>query len=360
MKQWFHEFMAYNTHDSRLQIATRFFRNQGMKRWGVFELAASLPLLLQTALALFFVGLGTFLHDLNPIVGWVSTGIMLAWLSVFLFTTAAPAFSAQCPYKTPMLKGLLRKFRLWSWLPHFVAKFKDTLLFCAPPNWRKIRVMSMNLDRRVDNWADVLKGYEEEEVCNAPSLDIPILVCSQDLLRGEHLDDTITQCLKNCDMKGVTECITEIKNECGPVDHGYLPNAMGNTKLGVCQMLLDMVMENRHPVMQPSRAHLPSVFPVLHSTLTYSLSKLYNPEKHDFIISDRTFLMFLGMVREGKTPAAFTVFTLYCVMDHAINKYPNYPHPVCSLSDTSVHKLQAFTCEVLYVYICLLVADSIS
>ncbi|KAK7685562.1 hypothetical protein QCA50_011429 [Cerrena zonata] len=345
VKQWFHEFMAYDTHDSRLQIATRFFRNQGMKDWMVFELAASLPLLLQTALVLFFIGLSAFLRELNPVVGWVTTGIMLVWITIFLFTTLAPAFSSQCPYKTPMLKGVLRKIRLWSWLPPLVANLKDAALFFIPSNWRRFRVMSMNLDRRVDNWVDVLKADEEDEMCKAPSLDMSILVCSKDLLRGEHLDETITRCLQGCDVKDVTKCITDIRNRCGPVDLGFLPDTAGGTKKGVCQMLLNMVIENQHPIMQPDRVHLPSVSPPLHSNLTYALSILYDPEKHDFVISERTFLMFLRLVQEGRTSAAFTILTLYRVMDHAINKYPDCPHPLCSVSDSSIPKLHAFTSD---------------
>lgn len=345
VKQWFHEFMAYDTHDSRLQLVARFFRNQGMKKWGVFELAASLPLLLQLALVLFFIGLGTFLHELNPVVGWVTTGIMVGWLVLFLFTTLAPAFSSQCPYKTPMLKSILRRIRVWSWFPLPISKLKDVLLFCVPPDWRKVRVMFMNLDRRVDNWVDGVKAYEEDEVCKAPSLDMTALVCAEDLLRGEHLDETITRCLQRCDVKDVTKCIADIRNNCGPVDAGFLPDTAEGTKKGVCRMLLDMIVDGRHPIMRPDRVHLPSIFPPLHANLTYSLSMLYNPEKDDFVISERTFPMFLKLVQEGTTPAAFTILTLYRIMDHAINRYPNCPHPLFSLSDPSLPKLQAFTCQ---------------
>lgn len=345
VKQWFHEFMAYDTHDSRLQLVARFFRNQGMKKWGVFELAASLPLLLQLALVLFFIGLGTFLHELNPVVGWVTTGIMVGWLVLFLFTTLAPAFSSQCPYKTPMLKSILRRIRVWSWLPLPISKLKDVLLFCVPPDWRKVRVMFMNLDRRVDNWVDGVKAYEEDEVCKAPSLDMTALVCAEDLLRGEHLDETITRCLQRCDVKDVTKCIADIRNNCGPVDAGFLPDTAEGTKKGVCRMLLDMIVDGRHPIMRPDRVHLPSIFPPLHANLTYSLSMLYNPEKDDFVISERTFPMFLKLVQEGTTPAAFTILTLHRIMDHAINRYPNCPHPLFSLSDPSLPKLQAFTCQ---------------
>ena len=104
VKQWLHEFLARDTQDPREQVNIRVFRDEGMRKWRVFELAAFLPLLLQMALLLFFIGLSEFLRELNPVVGWSTTGIMIIWLTVFTFMTFAPIFSSQCPYKTPSLK----------------------------------------------------------------------------------------------------------------------------------------------------------------------------------------------------------------------------------------------------------------
>ena len=104
VKQWFHEFMAQGTQDPQYRIRVRFFRNEGLEKWQVFEIAAFLPLLLQVALFLFFLGLSEFLRELNPIVGWTTTGIILTWLITFIFTTLAPIISSQCPYRTPILK----------------------------------------------------------------------------------------------------------------------------------------------------------------------------------------------------------------------------------------------------------------
>ena len=111
VKQWFHEFMAQGTQDPTYRIRIRFFRSKGLERWQVFEIAAALPLLLQIALLLFFVGLSEFLRELNVIVGWAATGTILGWLGVFIFTTLAPILSSQCPYKTPMLKRPLGYLR---------------------------------------------------------------------------------------------------------------------------------------------------------------------------------------------------------------------------------------------------------
>ncbi|KAK7691665.1 hypothetical protein QCA50_005064 [Cerrena zonata] len=111
VKQWLHEYMAQETQSPLPALRIRFFRNEGLADWRVFELAAALPLLLQIALLLFLVGLSEFLRELNPVVGWVTTGILLLWIVVFIFTTLAPILSSQCPYKTPILKGALFHLR---------------------------------------------------------------------------------------------------------------------------------------------------------------------------------------------------------------------------------------------------------
>ena len=75
------------------------------------EAALLAPLLLQVALLLFFIGLSEYLRELNPVVGWATTGTVLAWLAVFVFTTLAPILSSQCPYRTPILKQPLQYMR---------------------------------------------------------------------------------------------------------------------------------------------------------------------------------------------------------------------------------------------------------
>ena len=103
--------MAQDTQDPQFRIRIRFFRSEGLGKWQVFQIAAALPLLLQLALLLFFIGLSEYLRELNPVVGWATTGPILAWLAVFVFTTLAPILSSQCPYRTPILKQPLQYIR---------------------------------------------------------------------------------------------------------------------------------------------------------------------------------------------------------------------------------------------------------
>ena len=107
VKQWLHEFMAQDTQDPKVRIRIRFFRSEGLDKWQVFQIAAGLPMLLQVALVLFFIGLSEFLIHLHYVVGLISAGFVILWAAIFIFMTVAPMLSSQCPYKTPILKGTL-------------------------------------------------------------------------------------------------------------------------------------------------------------------------------------------------------------------------------------------------------------
>ena len=111
VKQWFHELLSYETHDPMERLKLRFFREVGLERWKVFAIASLLPFLLQLALLLFFVGLVIFLHQLDAIVAWFSTGTVAVWLTSLLVTAIAPMIWSQCPYKTPFLKAAISHLR---------------------------------------------------------------------------------------------------------------------------------------------------------------------------------------------------------------------------------------------------------
>ncbi|KAF5327241.1 hypothetical protein D9619_004760 [Psilocybe cf. subviscida] len=114
--QWIREYQNYPTNLSpKRAFATRNLRYEGLHNWLVPELFASLPLLLQTAVALFLVGLADFLIHLNVIVAIPAVALTAVTLTFLLLTTMMPALQAlwmlnikdvtsipsQCPYKSP-------------------------------------------------------------------------------------------------------------------------------------------------------------------------------------------------------------------------------------------------------------------
>lgn len=326
IKQWFHEFLACDTQDPRERVKLRFFRDVGMKKWQVFELAAVLPLLLQLAVALFFVGLSILLYEMNPVVGWVTTSVMVAWLTVFIFATIAPAFSAQCPYKTPMLKSFFSRVRLCLPTSIFFLADKLTDFAFSHINQRYVTTETnfvYRLYRWVCDWHRGLKAFEEKEVCKDESLDMPSLVCSQDTLWGEQLNDTIIHCFQRCNVGGMFNCFQDFKNGKDAVARGLLPDVPQGMKKEVCQLYSELLIERKDLDELFRTVHFPLYFHRLQTTLTFALTESYVPIQKN-PITRRPFEMLSKLIEEGSRRAAFAVLTLYCVRFNTMKNYPEH------------------------------------
>ncbi|KAI0341455.1 hypothetical protein BDW22DRAFT_1332674, partial [Trametopsis cervina] len=101
VKQWLREYMRFVTSFPQGRLRVRKFRRSGLDSWHVLAVAAFLPLLLQTALGFFFLGLCFFTADVHSSVRNTTVPLVAGWAFIFLFVTISPLFSAHCPYKTP-------------------------------------------------------------------------------------------------------------------------------------------------------------------------------------------------------------------------------------------------------------------
>lgn len=110
--QWLREFQRDAALPNKDALALRQMRFEGLIKWHVPSMLASLPLLLQSAVILFFAGLLDLLWGLNKTVATfitVAVGLVVSFLVV---TTTAPFFQyfllgdkhfqvGQCAYKSP-------------------------------------------------------------------------------------------------------------------------------------------------------------------------------------------------------------------------------------------------------------------
>ncbi|KAI0705357.1 hypothetical protein C8Q76DRAFT_696881 [Earliella scabrosa] len=101
VKQWLREYLAGSSNISRESIRIRQYRYEGLRSWYVPEIILCLPILLQAALALFFVGLLDLLWTLHPIVATVVTAIVAVSMLFAATTSLLPPLYADCPYKSP-------------------------------------------------------------------------------------------------------------------------------------------------------------------------------------------------------------------------------------------------------------------
>lgn len=111
VKQWLREYLGNLDTSPLARLRIRCFRYPALLKWKVFEIVAILPLLLQMALGLFFIGLCYFASTIHPVIQWTVIPLVVTWALLFVAATFAPIFSASCPYKTTFLKGIMKRLR---------------------------------------------------------------------------------------------------------------------------------------------------------------------------------------------------------------------------------------------------------
>ena len=111
VKSWLREYLASDWTSPQMQLRARQYRHPALVDWKVFEIAATLPLLIQLSLALFFVGLCAFTKSVDEHMFWTSVPLVGAWALFLFVTTFAPLVSPRCPYKLSFMHRLLTFMR---------------------------------------------------------------------------------------------------------------------------------------------------------------------------------------------------------------------------------------------------------
>ncbi|KAI0093072.1 hypothetical protein BDY19DRAFT_921863, partial [Irpex rosettiformis] len=174
VKQWLREYLAgeYTSPQARLRI--RHFRHPGLEHWKVFEIAAIIPLVLQLSLALFLVGLCFFTADVHDTVGHTTLPLVAAWGFLFVAASFAPALSPRCPYKTTLLKTVMKAIRRH--LFHIVLWAKNISLRATEP-----------LTHISSKWSYKNLAYDEDDAVLTDRNDIDILVSVDSIQSDEQL-----------------------------------------------------------------------------------------------------------------------------------------------------------------------------
>lgn len=208
--------MAHHESQSFVYLRIRFFRNEGLVKWRVFELAAFLPLLLQLSLVLFFLGLSEYLRVLNPIVGWATSVVMITWLLIFAFTTLAPVFSEQCPYNTPLLKTPIRAIRHHLYLLPYrlLSSAIDISHLLVEQLHKAFSDTNNTFSARLYDWKSFLGDWEpkrdafiprgENHIRDEDMSDLAILVHTNSLFLDTHSKEMISGCAEELKLDSAT------------------------------------------------------------------------------------------------------------------------------------------------------------
>ncbi|THH29208.1 hypothetical protein EUX98_g4978 [Antrodiella citrinella] len=229
VRQWLREYADGQQSSPRAFTRIRQYRYRGLTRWGVFHIMAIVPVILQVALVLFLLGLVIFLRPLNFIVFFLVTILVGMWLSVYTFTTAAPAFFPDCPYKSPQARIF------YMCVEHARLLFKNVLSvafhWLSPLEEHRYKVVDLEetltaLEGDHEATPDAVitphqhkatftdaSTWEVREINVRHSLesDIDALVGIDDQLRNDtYLEEILAPCLTNLSGVHVAQCITQI------------------------------------------------------------------------------------------------------------------------------------------------------
>ncbi|KAH8093224.1 hypothetical protein BXZ70DRAFT_949457 [Cristinia sonorae] len=221
VKQWLQSYISNATCSPRENARIRHFRYEGLVRWRVPEVIALLPILVQVALALFFIGLVDLLWKLDNIVASIVSALVAISLLFVVTTTFTPSFSKNCPHKSPqslavyqctklVLRGLMR-IRIWTMKTlesRRVLYVHQSLPPNRDPQRHRLAILDQMFGRSYHNWRererDCLRDKDGPLVHN-------VLASADALLMDDHfLDEVVRTCLNNTDLPSAMNCVKNI------------------------------------------------------------------------------------------------------------------------------------------------------
>jgi hypothetical protein len=104
IKQWLNSYTSQTVGTPKRIACTRQFRYMGLSAWGVSFIIELLPLLMNTSLFLFLIGLVLFLQGFDGTHG-IQIAVIALTSALFLFYLVSgflPIVYPQCPYKSSL------------------------------------------------------------------------------------------------------------------------------------------------------------------------------------------------------------------------------------------------------------------
>lgn len=224
-KQWLQSYTDSVVSSPRESARVRQFRHHGLVKWHIPQVIALLPILVQVALALFFIGLIDLLRTLDIILaGVLSTFIVLSLLFVVV-TTFTPSFSQDCPHKSAQS---LAVYRITQWMlrtlmalaeklgiTHMLSESQEPVtlyvypdMFRADRRRRRASFLDHILGRHHKNWREREKDLLRDKDIQ---LDHQVLVSADSaLMDDEFLAGAVRVCLKDTKCDPAVRCIIDI------------------------------------------------------------------------------------------------------------------------------------------------------
>ena len=219
VKQWLNQYTSGMASVSPEIARVRQFRYDSLKKWRVAELMMLLPILLQSALVLFLLGLILFLSQLNTNVTIAATTLIVMLLSFLLITAFLPTFIPDCPYQSPQAWGVFIIFQTLKKPIRSIARSLSSYVkrFATPhadgPLSRFRARLAKRFVKRITRFANKPNTYSwkaRERILvesKGQILDQHLLVGADvTFLDDTFLRDIIRPCLNDMPAKASAEC----------------------------------------------------------------------------------------------------------------------------------------------------------
>lgn len=294
VKQWLNQYTSGMASVSPEIARVRQFRYDSLRKWRVAELMMLLPILLQSALVLFLLGLILFLIQLNVKVAIAATTLIVVLL-LFLFVTALlPTFIPECPYQSPQAWGVFVVFQAIKKPIRSIARSMSSYAkrFATPHadgTWSRLRArLAKRFVKRITRFANKPNTYSwkarERNLVESKgaALDQHLLVGADvTFLDDTFLRDVIRPCLNAMPPKEAAECYHEIMaHRADHVVNGVLYFAPQSTRpesvVVLTNLTLDTLQKTRAGVDPAPVEHTISIMSTLEPLLVRVLPLTYS------------------------------------------------------------------------------------
>lgn len=276
-KQWLREYLTQRLTAPRDAVRLRQFRYGGLLRWRVSDIIAMLPLLLQTSLVLFIIGLLDLLWSIiqdRLIAIFASAIVGISFVLIFT-SVLLPLFFPACPYKSPLALQIRA----------LVLLVKETLT----RGFRSIKVSDYTQSLH-HGWYDADASYvTQRPEYSLASLEHSALIWAYRAVVSDSFQDTLAPCVHElpskmrvqfvqallCQHAGLspTDLMRHVRD--GPQGanaalHRGLLRAGHNANARLLTLLLDVLPDavpiNHKPMTELTRSDLLNIIhPLLHA-----------------------------------------------------------------------------------------------
>ena len=184
----------------------------------------------------------------------------------------------------------------------------------------RFRTVFWSILDRLRDAVEFRSAFEEANVSKDVSLDVPVILYTRDVLRGERLTDSMIECLQDLTPEHVQTAETALDDK-APINGGMLPRLL-NGPAGAIENFTLELFENTHlRTMILCQNVNPNLLATLYPVFVHLRPKLRTLEA-PVVISPSSLPTFIHLMRANPTSAAFSFLVMYAIRHRTLIDQP--------------------------------------